>query len=292
MMGESKFDILSKIPTQYIPKSILIKVPITKLELLQHIHSEKLNFPLVFKPDLGERGWMVNRIFNEQDLENYLQTIKTNFIVQQLVDLPVELAVFYVRYPNEENGKVTSVTLKGMLSIEGDGKSTMRDLIMANDRAKLQWDSLSKKFNDQLEMILRKGETLELVSIGNHCLGTTFLDANNLITEKLNHLFDSISKQINGLYFGRYDLRTASVEDLYAGNIQIMELNGCGAEPAHIYQPGASIFAAWRTLFVHWRTMYQISVQNHQKGVPYLSVKEGLTIFRNFKGIKALHEPH
>lgn len=292
MMGESKFDILSKIPSQYTPKNILVRVPVTKEDLLAKIHAENLSFPLVFKPDLGERGWMVKRIFNEKELEIYLKEIKTDFIVQKLIDLPVELAIFYARYPDSENGNVTSVTLKGMLSITGNGTSSIRELILKNDRAKLQWDVLSEKFKEQLETVLPKGKTLELVSIGNHCLGTTFLDANYLINEKLHRLFDSISKQIDGFYFGRFDLRTASLEDLYEGNMQIMELNGCGAEPAHIYQPGASLLTAWKTLFNHWKTMYLISVQNHKKGVPYLDVKHGLSIFQNFKKIKALHESH
>jgi hypothetical protein len=235
---------------------------------------------------------MVKRIFNETDVTLYLQGIKTDFIVQELVDLPIELAVFYARFPNQERGSVTSVTRKGMLSIEGNGHATIRELILANDRAKLQWNSLSKIFALQLDSILPKGKQLELVSIGNHCLGTTFLDANHLINNQLHHVFDSISKQIDGFYFGRYDLRTGSVEDLYSGKIKIMELNGCGAEPAHIYQPGASIFAAWKTLFNHWKTLYEISRENHKNGVAYLGVSKGLAIFKNFKKIKALHESH
>ena len=289
MMGESKFDILTKIPQHYVPPSILIRSPVTKEEVLEKIRRKNMDFPLVFKPDLGERGWMVRRILNEEDLILYLQDIRTDFIVQELVDLPLELAIFYVRFPNEDAGFVTSVTRKGMLAIEGNGHATVRDLILANDRAKLQWETLAKNFNPQLNHVLPKGKRLELVSIGNHCLGTTFLDANNLINEELHQVFDSISKQIDGFYFGRYDLRTASVEDLYAGKIQIMELNGCGAEPAHIYQPGASIFAAWRALILHWKTMFEISRQNHIRGVPYLRIKEGLVFFRNFKRVKALH---
>ncbi len=143
-----------------------------------------------------------------------------------------------------------------------------------------------------MDTILPKGKQLELVSIGNHCLGTAFLDANHLINNQLHDVFDSISKQIDGFYFGRYDLRAGSIEDLYAGNFKVMELNGCGAEPAHIYQPGSSLFAAWKVLFTHWKTLYLISRQNHKKGVPYLRINEGLAIYRNFNRIKALHESH
>lgn len=290
MMGESKFDILTKIPKQYIPKTILINPPISKDKLMKLLQEENLSYPLVFKPDIGERGWMVHRIFNELDLELYLKKIKTDFLIQELVDLPIELAVFYVRFPNQEKGTITSITKKGMLTVVGDGIATLQQLILTHDRAKLQWDLLSKKLAHRLEEVIPTAESIELVSIGNHCLGTTFLNANDLINDKLVSVFDSISKKIEGFYFGRYDLRTASIEDLYEGKIRIMELNGCGAEPAHIYHPGASLFRAWKTLFVHWKTMYRISVQNHKRGVPYLSVKEGISIFNKFKKTKALHE--
>ena len=40
MMGESKFDVLKKIPSQYVPQSILIQYPISKEDLLERLRTE------------------------------------------------------------------------------------------------------------------------------------------------------------------------------------------------------------------------------------------------------------
>mgnify|MGYP000025202943 FL=1 len=200
--------------------------------------------------------------FNVRDV---IVEIKIDFIIQELVDLPLEFGVFYVRFPSERNGFVNSITMKEFLAVEGDGVKTLQQLILEKDRASLQWETLKEVYRNKLDVILDKGKRMELVSIGNHCLGTKFLDGNHLINEKLTASFDRISKQVNGFYFGRYDLRCASLADLENGKIKIMELNGCGAEPAHIYHPGASLVKAMKVLITHWKNMYRISVENQVK---------------------------
>lgn len=242
-----------------------------------------LTLPIIFKPDLGERGWMVRKIKNDQDIERYLQEIKIDFIMQELIDLPLEFGVYYVRFPSQENGFVNSITGKDFLSVIGDGNKTLQTLILEKDRARIQWNTLRVMYADRLSEIIPAGKKIELVSIGNHCLGTTFLNYNHLINQKLNASFDAISKQINGFYFGRYDLRCASLDDLEKGNVKIMELNGCGAEPAHIYHPGSSLIKAVGVLITHWRNLYRVSKENHQRGVPYLSLKEGRKIYQRVK---------
>ena len=287
MMGESKSQVLELIPDAIKPKTFLVTLPATVMSVVEQMDSNGLSFPLIFKPDLGERGWMVRRINNERDVQQYLNDIRISFVMQELVDLPLEFGVFYVRYPDRPYGSVTSITMKQFLTVTGNGRSSLRELILSLDRAKLQWDALQEKYKDDLDVVLPDGESRELVSIGNHCLGTTFLNANHLITPKLNASFDSISKKIDGFYFGRFDLRCASFEDLEAGNVKIVELNGCGAEPAHIYHPGSSFWRGMATLFAHVHSMYRVSVINHSMGVPYLSFQEGRAIYRKFKALKA-----
>lgn len=287
MMGESKFDVLNLVPDEIKPKSVLVKLPASAVEVQNILEQKGYTLPVVFKPDLGERGWMVKIIRSFDDIEKYLAQIKLDFIIQELVDYPLEFGVFYVRYPNDAVGHVNSITMKEFLHVIGDGTSTLEELILAKDRARLQWDTLRITYVDQLKTVPANGERIELVPIGNHCLGTTFLDGNHLITEKLNSSFDHISKQIKGFYFGRYDLRCASLADLENGKIKVMELNGCGAEPAHIYQPGFSLIKAFGVLFTHWRNLYVISTQNHSRGVPYLSFREGSAIFKRFKALRS-----
>lgn len=283
MMGESKYEVLQLVPQSLKPVTSLIKLPATVTSITETMHKSGLSFPLIFKPDLGERGWMVRRIKNEQEAEAYLKEIKIDFIMQELVDLPLEFGVYYVRYPSQPSGFVNSITGKEFLSVIGDGEKSLKELILEKDRAKIQWDSLRMVYADQLTEIIPSGKKIELVSIGNHCLGTTFLNFNHLINDKLNSSFDAISKQINGFYFGRYDLRCASLHDLESGNIKIMELNGCGAEPAHIYHPGSSLIQAVGVLITHWRNLYRVSKENHERGVPYLSLQEGKQIYKRVK---------
>lgn len=286
MMGESKAAVLDLVPTEVKPKTVLIRLPASLEDILVVFKTHGFSFPVIFKPDLGERGWMVRKINSEGDVMQYLSEIRIDFIVQELVDLPLEFGVFYVRLPSQQNGLVNSITMKEFLSVTGDGKKTLRDLIMENGRACLQWPVLSIRYQEQLRDVLKSGERLELVSIGNHCLGTKFLNGNHLITPKLSASFDAISKKIDGFYFGRFDLRAASVEDLERGNVKIVELNGCGAEPAHIYHPGSSLWNAVTTLITHWNNMYRISKENHQRGTPYLSFAEGRKIFRTVRQLK------
>lgn len=283
MFGESKYDILKVIPGELIPVSILVRVPTTQNEVLQKIHQAGLSFPFIVKPDLGERGWMVARINNDHELSTYLQKVKIDFIVQELIDLPLEFGVFYRRYPSAKRGHVISVVAKEMLSVTGNGKATLKELILAKDRAKLQWKNLRAVYQHKLNCILPDGEKMELVSIGNHARGTKFLNGNHLINDTLSDVFDGISKHIDGFYFGRFDIRTASLEDLYMGRIKILELNGCGAEPAHIYHPGSSVWQGLRTLFGHWHDIYRISKENHERGIDYMPFKEGIKLYRKFR---------
>lgn len=283
MFGESKHDVLQLIPDKYKPKTILVKASSSTDEVLQRLNAHKFSFPVIFKPDLGERGFMVKKISAEQQIESYIKTLNKDFLIQEFLDLPIELGVFYTRMPDQPEGYVTSVVMKEMLTVTGDGKSTVKTLILDKPRAKLQWRKLETAQADLLERILPAGEELVLNSIGNHALGTTFLNGEHLITPRLSKTFDTISKQIDGFYFGRYDLRCASIEDLYEGKIKIMELNGCGAEPAHIYHPGFSLWKAMGILFTHWKNIFLISMQNHKRGVAFTSFREGKMIYKKFQ---------
>jgi len=283
MFGESKFDVIRKIPSKYVPPTFLVRLPSTAGQVVQQMALAGMQFPVILKPDMGERGLRVKRIDDEQGLAEYLKAQRFDFLVQAYLDLPLEFGVFYTRFPNQKKGRVTSVVMKEMLGVTGDGISTLEQLILGLDRVKLQWNSLKKKYRDTLHEVVPSGKRIELVSIGNHCLGTKFLDGSHLITTDLDSTFDAISQQIPGFYFGRFDLRCQDINALYAGQVKIMELNGCGAEPAHIYQPGYSLRKAMGVLFRHWRNIFIIAQQNVHRGVPYTPLKDAYVHYRKFK---------
>ena len=114
-----------------------------------------------------------------------------------------------------------------------------------------------------------------LEPIGNHCRGTTFLNGNNLINRELEHVFDQIAGSIEGFYYGRFDVKVSSLDDLYAGkNIKILELNGVSSEPAHIYDPDNTLIKAYRDVLKHMRIIEEIACENHQLGHKRASLKD------------------
>ena len=122
---------------------------------------------------------------------------------------------------------------------------------------------------------------MNLVPYGNHARGAKFIDGSHWITPKLNATINELCLQIKGFYFGRLDIMYHSLEDLENGeNYAIVELNGAGSEPTHIYDPKHSLFFAWKELIRHIRYMYEISVANNKNGVPFLSHKEGMRQYR------------
>ncbi|QDK77557.1 hypothetical protein EXU85_02675 [Spirosoma sp. KCTC 42546] len=280
LLGESKAGILDSISDEFKPITLFVPALTPIYSVVDQVHERGLTYPLIAKPNVGERGWRVEKIESQGDLINYLQSNSVDFLIQEYVDEPLELGVFYYRMPGQEQGVVSSIVQKEFLAIRGNGRDCIENLISQNERAILQLPALTAKYGNRFHEILPPGETLTLVSIGNHCKGTKFLNANHLITPELTRVFDHISQSIDGFYFGRYDLRCRSVADLYAGkHIRILELNGAGAEPAHIYQPGFSLWEAYRVLFHHWRVLYDISRENHRRGVAYMTLDAAVQIW-------------
>lgn len=287
MLGESKISILDQIAGEFKPTTLFVPLSTSLDTVVAQVQALGLEFPLIAKPDVGERGRGVQKIESREALAQYLQKSPLDFLIQEYVDASLELGVFYYRHPQEAHGIVSSIVKKEFLTLRGNGLDTVESLIMQNGRAILQLSTLTERYGHLFHQIPAAGEAIELGNIGNHCLGTKFLDANYLITPELTKVFDNISHTIPGFYFGRYDLRCRSVEDLNAGrNIRIMELNGAGAEPGHIYQPGFSLWEAYGVLFHHWRVMYDISRENHRRGVPYMTLQEASKVWKRIQGLK------
>ena len=273
MMFESKWDIFKIIPKQYYPTTLLIKANENMEHIITTIYGARMKFPMVAKPDRGERGWCVEILKSVTDLENYVSKYPIDFLLQQYIDYPIELSIFYYRHPTTANGIITSVTCKEYLKITGDGNATLLDLIKANDRAFLQLKKLQQTTTIDFNKILGKGETQVLVPFGNHIRGALFLDYCHIIDDQLTAVVNNLCSQIDGFYFGRFDLKCSSIEALKEGKqFSILELNGSGAEPAHIYQPGFSYFKGQQVIVAHYKMMYDAAKANHEKGVAYMKM--------------------
>ncbi|MEM9897697.1 MAG: hypothetical protein AAF789_15165, partial [Bacteroidota bacterium] len=211
MFGERKSLIFDLIPPEYYPATFN-----TANKSWQVIRKEaqKIGYPLIIKPDVGERGLLVSEIPNEADLKEYLNRYEVDFLLQEKINLPLELGIFYVRMPDEDRGQITSIVRKGFLKVVGDGFSTVEELLKKNPRALLQanWEGDFLRGNSSL--VLPKNQELLIEPIGNHCRGTVFFDDNEKITDSLTTAFDQIARQIPDFYFGRFDLKCKSYDSL------------------------------------------------------------------------------
>ncbi len=265
---ESKYETLMKVPRQYLPKMILFKHGQAFSDLNGRIEAAGLTFPLIAKPDIGFRGLLVKKIHSLEELKTYLQTYPLDFMIQEFIDLPEEVGVMHYRFPDTVQGEINSITLKSFLSVEGDGQSTLLQLIHAKDRAFRQLGRLKLSHGHLFDTIPAKGEKIPLGEIGNHCKGTIFLDGRYLINDEVVAVFDKINEEIEGVSYGRYDLRCESLEDLKTGqNIKILELNGVGAEPTHVYDPrNSSYFTIVHSIATQWRIIRRIAIENQKRG--------------------------
>jgi len=267
----SKSEALKLVPSSYLPKTLYLDLPVRMDEVNVQLSEKAMDFPLIIKPDMGERGKGVRILHSEQELADACKAVTERTILQVFEDLPMEFGVLYSRHPNEENGIVTSVVIKEFPSVTGDGVSTLLQLILRYERTRFNYKRLVGKHASELNTIPSNGQVVRLVKLGNHILGATFLNGNHLIGPQLNDVFDRLAKQMPGFHLGRFDVRAASIEQLLAGNFKVIEVNGVNSEPAHIYDPEYSIFAAWRDLFRHWNRLTDIAIANHRNGVPYAS---------------------
>ncbi|SHG29059.1 hypothetical protein SAMN05444396_107137 [Flavobacterium segetis] len=280
-MMESKKEIYDLIPQQYYPKTELIKEGTSLEEVLETISKTKINYPLIVKPDIGLRGLGVKKIISAIDLKEYVAKANFDYVVQDLIPYENEVGIFYVRYPHEKRGIITGLVSKEFLIITGNGFSTVEELIKENPRYELQLKALKKEYGKKMLEIIPKEEKLNLVPYGNHARGAKFIDGSHWINPKLSKTINEMCLQIPGFYFGRLDIMYNTIEELENGlNFAIVELNGAGSEPTHIYDPRHSLFFAWKELARHITYMYEISTANHKNGFPYLNHKDGMKEYR------------
>lgn len=287
---ESKKAIYDILPTSFYPKTILLTKNTTRSAIQNYLTQHKLQFPLVAKPNIGERGNAVKKLFSIQDVLSYQQKTAVDFILQEWCNYENEIGVFYCRYPNQPKGFITGIVKKEFFALKGNGINTIQELICKEDRFFLQLHTLQKLLPNEMHVVLAKDEEKVLIPYGNHCRGTKFLNYSFKIDNTLQETFNAICSQIPNFYFGRMDIRFESWELLkQRKNFSIIELNGAGSEPTHIYDPKHSIFFAWKEIAKHLHILYTIAKQNKQlKGLSYLSLQQGIALFKSKKAYDKL----
>lgn len=260
-LGESKFRIFEIIPKQYLPKTQFISTQV----VLDSALVSQWSYPLIAKPDIGGRGRKIKIIHSFDELRTYHEEVGEDYLIQEIIESPLELGVFYARLPSQTKGQILSIASKAFLSVTGNGTSSIKELMRLDKRASDQITRLGNTIN--LDRIPKFKEEVLLEPIGNHCKGTQFINENHRINAQMIASMDVLAHQMNGFYYGRFDIRVPSWEDLERGkNISILELNGLTSDPAHIFDSNYRLRDVFRTHFSHIGWAFRIARENLKAG--------------------------
>ncbi len=272
---ESKIELAKILPKELQPNTIFYSFNGSILINQRTLEEQGIFFPVIVKPDLGCRGKNVVLLSSYEELQNHLKTIWYDVVIQNYIDLPEECGIFYCRYPNEKEGFISGIVYKKGIEIIGDGVRRVEEILLDSSRYEGHVDSLKITSKEVMGQILSKGESICLSKIGNHSRGATFYDYSHSITPELTQTINAISLKIEGFYYGRFDIKYHTWQELNEGkNIQIIELNGAGSESTHMYDPKHSYLFALLEMKKHWKIMYEIAGQNKKRGYSYLNLQQ------------------
>ena len=252
------------------------------------IHAEPAlgGFPVIVKPEAGQRGSGVFLVHTEAELDRAINATQGTVCIQRHHPGPVEIGVFWTRDPatvgdertDISQGRVFAVTRKVFPTITGDGDSTLRQLVLAHRRYRLQAGVYLEQLGDRAGHVPAEGETVTLTSIGNHARGCRFEDGTDLITPEFSAAIDELARTWRGpagepFDFGRFDIRSSSGEAVRtATDLAVIELNGVTSEATNLYDPSWSVRRAIRLLAEQWSIAFELGAARLRAGVTPMGV--------------------
>ncbi len=281
LVGESKSAILDALagPAReriarhiLLPEAIGADAAIDRLREFQQQLDRA--FPIVLKPDIGERGVGIVMADSEGEVRRYFAQTRPATMLQEYVP-GREYGVFYYRHPDRAQGAIFAITEKEFPVLVGDGRHSIERLILRDSRAVCMAKFHLHVHRHRLSWVPAAGERVPLAQLGNHCRGAIFRDGARLITPELTAAIDAISRGYPGFYFGRYDVRVPDEASFRAGrDFKIIELNGVFSEATSLYDPAYRAIDRWRILARQWRLAFEIGARNRDLGARPASLRE------------------
>ncbi len=281
MEGEPKKEMYDLLPEGFYPSTFNVLPGQDFSGIEQQRTACKISYPLIVKPEVGGQGVLFRKLDDAQQLEQYHKNVTVEYIVQALVNYPVEVCIFYYRYPGHPKGVITGMLQKTLLQVRGNGVNTLEQLILTDPKASKYFNHLKKAHISHLQDIVPAGEKYILSYAANRHRGAQLVNLEKEIDDKLLSLLDGISNRIDDFFYGRYDIMCKDIESLKQGkDFAILEYNGAGAGPTHIYSNDYSITRAYKELCMHWKKLYEVSRINNKRGIPYWPYKKGNAFYK------------
>lgn len=259
LVGEKKSEIFNRLKPEFYPRTVLVNPRHPMPEL-------SFGFPIVAKPDEGERGMGVAFLRTKNEWRVYHDRAPRNYLVQEFISAPFEVGVLFFRKRGVMS--VTSIGIKLRAQVVGDGKSTVEQLARQSPRFDRQMERLTEQAAPIFwSAVPARGEIVVLDEIRNHRRGAEFRDGRHLITEKVATALDRAIPESTGIFYGRADIRCSSEEAFKAGqDLCLVEVNGITGEPAEIYDPEMPFAESIRILRRHWNEIAYLAEDGLESG--------------------------
>ena len=252
-----------------------------------------LSLPVVAKPDRGYQGWGVRVIRRAGELAAYLaaQPPGAVILLQELVDLPGEAGIFYLRRPEDARGRIVSMAFVHPPHVIGDGCRCVAELVRADKVLRANAALYRDRHPESWEAVPPPGAFHMLTNARSARLGAVYRDAQPFVAPRLEALVDAISREIADFHFGRFDVRFRSAEDLEAGDFRILELNGAGAEMLHFWAGDGTLRQAYRALWRQYRQLFAIGDAMRRRGARPVGLRGMIRLQRRQEALRRVYPP-
>lgn len=231
-----------------------------------------VGWPVVIKPDVGERGRGVAICADRDEVARRLAGDPARTLVQAYVP-GEEFGLFHLRRPGAERGILFSIARKAPRFVVGNGRDDLERLLLSDPVCLPMAETLLALNAGRLGEVPAAGERVRVTRLGTHSLGCRFLVGEDLRTADLETAVDRLSRSL-GLDFGRYDVRAPDEAALRRGEFRVVEFNGLTGEAAHMYDPRYGLFAGLAILRAQWAHAFAIGAAHRAHGREPLSWAE------------------
>jgi pimeloyl-ACP methyl ester carboxylesterase/membrane protein DedA with SNARE-associated domain len=287
LAGESKAaieDALDRVPEHAIETTVVESgSPEKRLREIEAFASRAtVGFPIVLKPDVGERGRGVLIAKSLSEVATYLDGEDGRLLAQSFIS-GEEFGLFILRRPNASRGELFSIARKSPRYVTGNGRDTIERLILTDRICSPMAPRLLRINENRLDEVPATDLRVRVTQLGTHSLGCRFLVGEDLRSRELEAAVERLSVAID-VDCGRYDVLAADEAALSRGEFKVVEFNGLTGEAAHMYDPRYGLFAGLRILNAQWAAAFEIGAAHLAAGRRPLSYRALMELVRTSRG--------
>lgn len=273
MLDDRKTQVYDMVADRYLPTTIKATSMDGMAQLLSDVG---LTFPVMIKPDIGFKGFMVRKVESIEELSDCMdQAEGREMLIQEYLDQPHEYSIMCYWQSDERRYGISSLVEKHLPQIIGDGQSTIAELIRQNGSAFLNDKIVADNMRDRMDEVPKSGQRITIDHVGNYARGSKFESLMDEINPQLEEAVNDFFSGVQGINFGRLDVKAESFGALCRGEFKLLEINGAKAEPIHIYDPRMSMIDVMRATRRHWQILLKI-VRENKKDVRTISNRDGI----------------